>query len=357
MTKVPVPVRFEANYADSTLTFDPLVDEVFSELKSNFLELPRGEGFVDYSTFERGYQALKKATNAFADVTVTTIEAAVAEAPIAFVVFRAILGFTPPEWAYITTEMSGVAIDQGAARSIDRHVRLNALTPRAFGARLSDQRMRAMIEAGLKTLVAGVNTTIPTILHRLDKADTKEGTKSIQPIADLGAPYPVLLYERFLGRPFASHRDSVSELVGGMVESAIKDVLTAAKVSFRESKRAERIDSFDQAPDFIIPDEFNPVAVIEAKLTEDDGTARDKVARVQRLRTLRDQSGRTYDVIACIAGRGFKVRREDMRRLLQATDGKIFTLMTMHLLIDKTRIREYRSREAPAFGSGSPITD
>ena len=54
--------------------------------------------------------------------------------------------------------------------------------------------------------------------------------------------------------------------------------------------------------------------------------------------------GKDYDVIACIAGRGFKVRREDMRRLLQATDGKVFTLTTMHLLIDHTRIREYRVR-------------
>ena len=110
-----------------------------------------------------------------------------------------------------------------------------------------------------------------------------DGIESLQSIADLGVPYAVLLYERFLGRPFASHRDAVSELVGEVVESAIKDVLTAAKVSFRETRRAERITGFDQAPDFIIPDEFNPVALIEAKLTEDDGTARDKVTRVQRL--------------------------------------------------------------------------
>lgn len=163
-------------------------------------------------------------------------------------------------------------------------------------------------------------------------------------MADLGAPYPVLLYERFLGRPYATHRDSVSELVGEVVEAAIKNVLTDAKVSFRETKRAEKIPGFDQTPDFIIPDEFTPVSLIEAKLTEDDGTARDKVARVQRLRMLRDEEGKDYDVIACIAGRGFKVRREDMRRLLQATDGKVFTLTTMHLLIDLTRIREYRVR-------------
>jgi hypothetical protein len=94
----------------------------------------------------------------------------------------------------------------------------------------------------------------------------------------------------------------------------------------------------------MIPDQFTPVALIEAKLTEDDGTARDKVARVQRLRTLRDEQGKDYDVIACIAGRGFKVRREDMRRLLQATDGRVFTLTTMNLLIEHTRIREYKVR-------------
>jgi hypothetical protein len=31
-----------------------------------------------------------------------------------------------------------------------------------------------------------------------------------------------------------------------------------------------------------------------------------------------------------------------MRRLLQATDGERFTLTTIHLLIEQTRIREYR---------------
>ena len=62
------------------------------------------------------------------------------------------------------------------------------------------------------------------------------------------------------------------ELKRVVVEAAFKDVLTGGKVSFRESKRAERITGFDQAPDFIIPDEFNPVALIEAKLAEDNGT-------------------------------------------------------------------------------------
>ena len=339
-----MPSRFEVDYCDPDLAFEPLVDEVFAELKSTFLEMPRGDGFIDYPTFETGYQALKRSTDAFTDVTLATIEHAVTEVPISFIVFRAILGFTPPEWAYVTTEITGQAVDQGAARSIDRSIRLSPTTPRALGSTLTDRRMRAMIDAGVRTLLGGATDQVDAVLHRLDKADTREGLRSLQPIADIGVPYPVLLYERFLGRPFASHRDSVSELVGELVEGAIKDVLTAAKVSFRETKRAERINGFDQAPDFIIPDEFNPAALIEAKLTEDDGTARDKVARVQRLRTLRDESGKSYDVIACIAGRGFKVRREDMRRLLQATNGMVFTLSTMHLLVEHTRIRDYRVR-------------
>ena len=339
-----MPLRFDVDYNDPGIAWDPLVDEVFGELTSSFLEMPKGEGFIDYPTFEKGYQALKRRTDSFNALTADNVLGAVREVPIAFIVFRCILGFSPPEWAYVTTEATGVAVDQGAARSIDRKFRLNPTTPVGEGNGVTAKRIRAMIEAGVQTIAQGAGTVSPGIVHRLDKADTAQGTKSLQSIANLGAPYPVLLYERFLGRPYATHRDSVSELVGEVVEVAVKNVLADAKISFRDTKRAERIPGFDQAPDFIVPDEFTPVAVIEAKLTEDDGTARDKVARVQRLRTLRDEGGKDYDVIACIAGRGFKVRREDMRRLLQATEGKVFTLTTMHLLIDHTRIREYRVR-------------
>src|SRR5258707_6985856 len=111
-----MPLRFDAHYDDPSLSFEPLVDEVFAELKSSFIEMPRGEGFIDYATFEKGYQALKRATDDFASVTAATVEAAVAETPISFIVFRSVLGFTPPEWAYVTAEMTGVEVDQGAAR-------------------------------------------------------------------------------------------------------------------------------------------------------------------------------------------------------------------------------------------------
>jgi hypothetical protein len=159
----------------------------------------------------------------------------------------------------------------------------------------------------------------------------------------------MVLYEDFLGAPFTRDRDSVSELVGDLVESAIETVLTDAGISFRKTRRAERLDGLDQAPDFIVPDEFNPQIIIEAKLTEDDGTARDKITRVQHLGSLsmqgraQDESPR-FEVIACIAGRGFKIRREDMKKLLLATRGKVFTLENLNRLVDCSRLREFRTK-------------
>jgi hypothetical protein len=158
----------------------------------------------------------------------------------------------------------------------------------------------------------------------------------------------MLLYERFLGRPFAGHRDSVSELVGDGLESAIEEELTRAGITFRKTKRAERIAGFDQAPDFIIPDEFDPRVIVEAKLTEDDGTARDKATRVIRLCQMAEErvrSGRkSYEVIACLAGRGFGVRREDMRQMILHTKGKVFTPKTLNSLVDCSGLAGFRTK-------------
>jgi len=171
----------------------------------------------------------------------------------------------------------------------------------------------------------------------------------VQALSELGVPYAMLLYERLLGRPFAAHRDSVSELIGGGLEEPIEDLLSNSGVSFRKIKRAERIEGFDQTPDFVIPDEFSPKVVIEAKITEDDGTARDKVTRIQHLAEI-SMEGRTQDnpkfqVVACIGGRGFGVRREDMRKLIRATRGKVFTLQTLDKMIAYTKLKEYVSRQ------------
>ena len=339
---------FEASFEEIQSDPEPYVDAVFGSLQSEFMVMPRGKGFVEFRTFEAGYETLKRATSSFRNVSPETVTRAILRTPVALLVLRCILGLTPPEWAAYTTGHTGVELTQGAARTIDRAVRMNPESALVGRGAVTEKRIRALIEAACHLLESGPSEVPLGSLHRLDKADTRQGLVSLRSLADLGAPYSILLYERFLGRPFAAHRDSVSELVGDLVESAIEGVLTRAGISYRKTGRAERLPGFDQAPDFVVPNEFNPQIVIEAKLTEDDGTARDKVTRVQHLASL-SASGQpryqsAFEVVACIAGRGFGVRREDMRKLLIATRGKVFTLQNMRSLVEHTRLREFRSR-------------
>lgn len=343
-----LPFPFEVSFDQLQRDLDTYIDGVFEGLQSDFLTMPKGQGFVEYAVFEQGYEALKRVTRGFRELSPDPITEVVYQVPMTLIVLRAMLGFTPPEWADITSLRTGVEVPQGAARSIDRTVRLNPSTPLRVNGGVTNKRIRALVETACRLLAEGM-TPEPGFLHRLDKADTRQGLVSLQPIADLGVPYAMVLYERFLGRPFAGHRDSISELVGDVVESAIEGVLSSAGITFRKTKRAERVHGFDQAPDFIVPDEFNPQIVIEAKFTQDDGTARDKITRLQHLATLSMQGLSAtdpprFEVIACIAGRGFKVRREDMKKLLLSTRGKVFTLENLNRLVECSRLKEFRTR-------------
>lgn len=223
----------------------------------------------------------------------------------------------------------------------------NTCLPLAEG-KVTLERVKALIGTACQLLNEGAPAVAPDKIHRLDKADTKSGIGGVQVLAGMGAPYAMLLYERFLGRPFAGHRDSVSDLIGDSLESAIEDVLSKAGISYGKTKRAERIAGFDQTPDFIIPSEFNPQIIIEAKITEDDGTTRDKATRIQHLgqMSMDGQPPDTpkYEVFACIAGRGFGVRREDMKKMLLATRGKVFTMQNLDQLVACTQLREYMTK-------------
>ena len=326
---------FEAGFKELQDNLDHYVDLVFSSLESDFLTMPKGPGFVEYPVFETAYEALKRITANFQSFKTKNICEALFEHPMIFIVLRTMLGFTPPEWAYMASNHTGTAVSQGQVRALDRGIRLSPSSPMKLKGK-AQAHLEALVETACTLLKEGSPNEESDRLHRLEKADTKHGLIGLKNLGSLGVPYAMLLYERFLGRPFAGHRDSVSELIGDGLEIAIEEVLTKAKISFRKTKRAERIPGFDQAPDFILPSEFNPQIVIEAKITEDDGTARDKVTRIQHLAELAQQrkrdTGKSFRVIACIGGRGFGVRREDMRKLLLATKGLVFTPKTIRHL-------------------------
>ena len=328
---------------------DELVDVTFADIQSQFLVFPRGPGFIEFADFQQAYETLKAETRGLAELTIDRVWRAVVADALVFVVVRTMLGFSPPEWADVTTSHAGTAVPQGAVRTLDRRVRLERemFARSGIGGTVTGQRARTLLEVAVLLLREGAPPQPPSMLHRLAKADTAEGLSSLQNAANLHIPYAMLLYERYLGRPYASHRDSVSELIGEEMENAIESQLESRNITYRKTGRAERVEGFDQAPDFFVPTEFAPAVIIEAKLTNDDGTARDKVARLLRLAGMRDErtraGARSFEVVACIDGRGFGVRRQDMRQLIVATQGKVFTFATLDRLVDATRLIEFAS--------------
>lgn len=345
MTEVSHP--YNLSQEELAARLDEMVAVTFADLTTQFVLLPRGQAFVTYEEFRGGYEALRLSTGGFVEVTPVTCWAALRQNALAFVVLRAILGVSPPEWQDLTQEETGEQYPSNTARSIDGKVKRDPqfFTTSGGLTTLMLHRVNAMLTAACLVLERGGVHAPDGLIHRLDKIDTLEGLVSIRHVADQHVPYAVLLYERFLGRPYASHRDAVSELVGDVMENAIEERLAAARIPFRKTRRAERVPGFDQAPDFFIPDELAPRVIIEAKITGDDGTARDKVARILRLAQMRNEreaSDRpSFELIACIDGRGFGVRRQDLRDLLTATRGKVFTANTLGDLIACTDLSRF----------------
>ena len=64
-----MPFPFEVPFEQVQADLDAYVDAVFGALQSEFLAMPKGEGFVEYPVFEQGYEALKRATGNFRDLS------------------------------------------------------------------------------------------------------------------------------------------------------------------------------------------------------------------------------------------------------------------------------------------------
>jgi len=373
--RVEMPRPFELSPKELADRLDEMVDATISDLVSEFLLMPMGESFLRYPDFRVGYEVLKRQTDGFRTFTAAAVARALDENSRAFGVVRAMLGVTPPEWAELARTELNADVTQGAARALDKACRedpdyIGSMRRRVME-RLARARMKggaapppltlvrinALVAVAVDFIVRGAPPVSDGVIHRLEKFDTAHGIGSVQHAAQEHVPYAAVLYERYLGRPFATHRDAVSELVGEVMENAVEELLGDAGVSYRKTKRAERLPDFDQAPDFCIPDEISPVVVIEAKITSDDGTARDKVARIKVLAAQQQArlgaTGTGYEVVACIDGRGFRERRQDMRQLLMQLQGKVFTTASLSSLITHTRIRDFVTKQPGSGGTGA----
>ncbi len=328
-------------------------ESILDTLQSYFVDMPRGTGFLDSSDFKTSFERLRTDTSQGMDFTPATVLDAVRNDSRTWVVLRTIAGVTPPEAAALTMEAAaerGVQLSIGAelARTVDaRCKRAEAvlLQPGSKATKreeLHSSTLEAMVLGLTEVIVKGPGKVAPDRVHRLDKVDTRDGVKSLRvALADEGDMYAELLCERILGRPFATHRDAVSDLVGDSVEEKIMDVLEAHGVSAQKTGRRAKVETFPQAPDIIAPFTgfIDDVEVaLESKMAEDDGTARDKVSRVVKLRANEDkrvaEGLKRRQIVSVLEGRGFAVREPDLLLLLEACDGHVYTASECQALVE-----------------------
>lgn len=225
---------YEVDPTDIPTHLGELVQATFDDLTSQFMLLPQGTSFLEYPDFRAGYEALRQHTNGFTMLDVDRCWRAVRQNAVAGIVLRTIVGVTPPEWQDLAKEETEEQFPNHWARGLDKNMKTNPayFTTRGGSSDLTVGRVTALFRAACNVLLEGASDTQDGMIHRLDKIDTKEGLDSIRYVAEQHVPYAVLLYERYLGRPFASHRDGVSELVGDVMENAIEDLLVRRVVSF-----------------------------------------------------------------------------------------------------------------------------
>lgn len=121
-----MPHPFEIDPADLTAHIEQMVDVTFADIRSQFLLMPRGQNFVEFSSFQEAYEALKQETSAFEHFDDETVWRSLERNALAFVVVRTMLGISPPEWAELAKVERGVDVPQNIARQLDARCRSDA---------------------------------------------------------------------------------------------------------------------------------------------------------------------------------------------------------------------------------------
>lgn len=289
-----------------------------------------GAPFYERPYFAEVYASAETLTNAFVEVGVDRLAAAVTADPRVLLVFRTILGLTRDEFAHslqLVSEPLG--------------------EPKISGSKLDSMERKGTAVTGRQAAL--IATTISQIMdgslfgepggdlrRKQEKLDTSEGWASVEPLAREGVPYLDFLHQRHYGGSFRQVLDATSSRRGDLIEVAVERLFESAGVpyvrtgSHNQGDIQERFEiRVTPAPDFVVFDNAgNLRAMLECKLVNDGGTARDKALRFERLRTESIRLG-GIPLLAVLGGMGWARVNDTLGPVVRDTDGRVFTLSTL----------------------------
>lgn len=328
-----------------------LAQSYLTATQPSFHLIPRGEAMLPIDRFAAAYEALAGGTRGFDDVRAETIAAVLLRHPAALAPLRMITGLTLKELSVAVRLASGTVVSDASLRGWEREqspVELD--TPRG-------RRRTPLVQAVAEAVVAVIERRILAVppaaaqsFHsKLDKSDTSAGWTTVSRAASEGVPYAELLYQRYVGGVWRQVQDAYSEVKGdAILEVPVETLLNAASIPHWRSRRgatgagetAARY-GIEPGPDFLIPAD-NPAVIVETKVVEDGGSARDKAARIQRLSEIAAQRGLV--ICAVVDGKGWEERPQALADVIVATQGRTFSLLTLPSLLEVPEIRAWRGK-------------
>ena len=286
--------------------------------------------FYELATFQVGYRAARDSTGGFTDVTVSSIAQALLAEPRTLLTFRTILGLLKNELASATKLVAAAPALKAVSAGVIDGMERNGTTPTEANAKVLALTILGAMDGTLFGDPPG------GLRSKQDKYDTTQGWTSVQDLARDGVPYDAFLHQRHYGGAFRQLLDATSKRRGDLLEDAVADLFTTNGVPHIRTgshNQAEIVDRFEihvaPAPDFVVYDQSGTLrAMLECKLVNDGGTARDKALRFERLRAEAVRLG-GVPLLGVLAGLGWARVNDTLGPVIRDTDGRVFTLSNL----------------------------
>jgi len=278
---------------------------------------------------EHAYGEADALTRGFKNVDEASLAKVIQKEPATLRIFRLLLGLTTQEFASATDmvgdDIGAAALSSGAVKSMESG-RPGPASAHRVAAAVVDRAMRAVL------------FTAPTggVRSKLDKPDTAGGWETVRKYASEGVSLPILLHQRHYGGAFRQLLDATSSKRGDVLEDAVGELFDGDGVLYvrtGSSNQEEIVTRFGltvrPAPDFVVYDVGGTLrAILECKVANDGGTARDKAARFAALRSEASRLG-GIPVFAVLAGLGWRRAADALGPVVRDADGRVFTIQTL----------------------------
>jgi hypothetical protein len=266
------------------------------------------------------YEQAHSLTEGFTRVSVEDLARTLTAAPATLEVFRLMLGYIEREF--------------GALCALVAEERKMPVRAPVTKATVIDLVMRGEMFPALPSDAE--------LRPKIDKPDTAAGWESIRRYATDGVPLSMFLHQRAYGGAFRQLQDATSERRGNQLEEPVEALFIEEAIPHIRtgSDNQEMIATqfgltVRPAPDFVVFDETtgNLRAMLECKLVNDGGTAKEKAARFKALRTEANRLG-GVPLFAVLGGLGWRRLPDAFGPVVRDTDGRVFSLATLSEILD-----------------------